>query len=153
MVTLCQFIMEQDDQEIVQVMDAKFKKACQQLRLLNSWIERLQTRYDGAASANKRSHRYSLRIKLCVIEGVRNMFYEYALRMADKLDEMRQQMGLLDNTDEDREENTTDDDNDEEDDSDNPSMEDQEDDQDQTGEDEGGDTNNSSSEATTACAT
>ena len=101
--------MEQDTQEIIQNMDAKFKKACQQLRLLNSWIERLQTRYDRAASANKRSHRYSLRIKLCVIEGVRNMFYEYALRMADQLDDMRQQMGLLEQTSGD--ENTTDDDN------------------------------------------
>lgn len=75
--------------------DAKFKKACQQLILLNNQIDGIQVRYDRAAKHSGRVAKYNYRIKLCVVEGVRNMFYEYAVRLADKIDDLRRQAGMI----------------------------------------------------------
>ena len=60
--------------------DAKFRRACQQIRLLNRRIDDAQVRYDRGYSANQRSYRYTLRLQLATLEGTRNMFYEYACR-------------------------------------------------------------------------
>lgn len=70
----------------------KFEKACTQLKSLNAKIDQIQLRYDRAAECNQRSFRYNLRIQLVELEGVRNMFYQYAKRKAEELDEMKQQI-------------------------------------------------------------
>ena len=72
--------------------EVKFEKACTQLKTLNAQIDRIQLRYDRAAESNQRSFRYNLRIQLVELEGVRNMFYQYAKRKAEELDEMKQQI-------------------------------------------------------------
>ena len=71
-------------------VENKFEKACAQLRTLNNKITSVQHRYDRAASINQRSFRYSLRIQLVELEGVRNMFWQYARRKAEDLDSMKQ---------------------------------------------------------------
>ena len=57
-------------------MEVKFEKACTQLKNLNARIAEVQLRYDRAASANRRSFGYNLRIQLVELEGVRNMYYQ-----------------------------------------------------------------------------
>ena len=88
----------------MQDLDKKFRKACQQIVLLNNQIEALQVRYDRAYKANQRTFRYSLRLRLATLEGVRNMFYEYAYRRADELEALQDQLvelGVIQDSDED----------------------------------------------------
>lgn len=73
-------------------MEIKFEKACRQLKTLNSKIAEVQLRYDRAADTNHRSFRYNLRIQLVELEGVRNMYYEYAKMKASELDRLRQEI-------------------------------------------------------------
>ena len=73
-------------------MDRRFKRACQQLVILNNAIKEIQTKYDRAVRANQRSCRYLTRLRLVTLEGVRNMFWEYANSRADLLDEMQDRL-------------------------------------------------------------
>ena len=73
-------------------MEMKFQRACTQLKALNAKIEDTQLRYDRAAAVNHRSFRYSLRIQLVELEGVRNMYYQYAKMKAEKLDLLKQEI-------------------------------------------------------------
>ena len=73
-------------------VDRKFRKSCDQILLLNNRIDDMQGRYNRAMKANCRSARYSLRLQLATLEGVRNMFYEYASRCADELETLQGQL-------------------------------------------------------------
>jgi hypothetical protein len=57
--------------------------------MLNRKIEDMQVRYDRAFADGRRSFRYSHRLKLATLEGMRNMYYEYACRRADELEKMQ----------------------------------------------------------------
>ena len=72
--------------------DAKFQKACAQLTLLNNMVRELQVRYDRAVTFNRQSFRYNIRLRLVSIERMRNLFYDYATHLADKLDELEDQV-------------------------------------------------------------
>ena len=73
-------------------LNRKFRNACSQLVLINNMIEETEIHYNRSQAENRRSYRYILRLKLCTLEGVRNMFYEYAYAKADELEKM--QLGL-----------------------------------------------------------
>ena len=70
-------------------INKKFRVACSQLILLNNAIDEAEVRYHRAQNAERRSYRYTLRLKLCTLEGVRNMFYEYASSHADELEKLQ----------------------------------------------------------------
>jgi len=72
--------------------DRKFRRACQQIRLLNHRIEDAQIRYDRAYKDNRRSFRYTCRLQLATLEGMRNMFYEYACHRADELEALQEDL-------------------------------------------------------------
>lgn len=79
-------------------LDKSFRRSCHHIRMLNRRIEEIQTRYDRAMKAGRRSFRYSHRLKLATYEGMRNMFYEYASSRADELEKMQDvliQRGLI----------------------------------------------------------
>ena len=81
--------------------DRKFRRACQQIRLLNHRIEDAQTRYDRAYTINRRSFRYTCRLQLATLEGMRNMYYEYACHRADELEVLQEELigaGLISET-------------------------------------------------------
>ena len=59
-------------------MDRKFRRACQQVELLNCQLIDLKQRYDRAAKDSRKSFRCSTRLRLASMEGVRNMMYKYA---------------------------------------------------------------------------
>ena len=82
-------------QERIERMDVKFHYLCDQLRILNVQIENKQRRYEHSNRMGRRGVRYSLRLQLSVAEGVRNMFYQHALYMADTLDDLRTQSGYV----------------------------------------------------------
>ena len=81
----------------------KFKKACRQIIILSHRIKDKQTRYDRAYTKNQRVWRYSLRLQLAVLEGMRNMFLEYAYRRADEIEALQDVLvaeGLMSDTEE-----------------------------------------------------
>ena len=62
--------------------ELNFRKACQQVFVLNQQVEQTTTRYNEADAAENKVLRYNIRLRLSVLEGVRNMFYEYAAKKA-----------------------------------------------------------------------
>ena len=71
----------------IQQTNKKFKRACQVVVLLNNKLDGLQQRYNRARGDDRRSFRYNIRLRLCTVEGSRNMFYEYASQRADEMEE------------------------------------------------------------------
>ena len=72
--------------------EKKFKRACEQILQLNQRMDELQFRYTKAKQANHRSFRYNLRLRLAVIEGLRNMYYDYAHHKAEAVAELRREL-------------------------------------------------------------
>jgi hypothetical protein len=72
--------------------EGRFKKACDQIVLLNQRLGEVQKRYKMAKRTNNKSFRYNLRLKLAVIEGARNMYYDYAYIKADQVAELRREL-------------------------------------------------------------
>lgn len=70
----------------------RFRKACDQIVMLNQRLGDVQKRYKMAKRNNNRSFRYNLRLKLAVIEGSRNMFYDYAYAKADQVAGLRREL-------------------------------------------------------------
>ena len=83
--------METTQEQIYRIRDLnkKFRLSCTQLIHINNLIEETEVRYNRSQQVNRRSYRYILRLKLCTLEGVRNMFYEYAYAKADELEKMQ----------------------------------------------------------------
>ena len=108
--------MQNTRDEIYKIRDLnkKFRLSCSQLIHINNLIEDVETRYNCSQAENRRSYRYILRLKLCSLEGVRNMFYEYAYAQADILEQMQmafyQRTGIAWNEDLAQESNTESDD-------------------------------------------
>ena len=79
-------------------MNQKFRMTCRQLKVLTSTLTYLQCRYDRAVRDNLRSFRYSMRLRMTTLEGVQNMYYEFAERCASRLEDMQVKLerpGLL----------------------------------------------------------
>lgn len=76
--------MEYTESEL-EVTEKKFKRSCEQIVQLNQKLDDLQLRYNRAKMDDRRSFRYPLRLKIAAVDGVRNMYYEYALREAKKI--------------------------------------------------------------------
>lgn len=73
----------------LEMAEKKFKRSCEQIVLLNDKLDDLQNRYDTAKRDDRRSFRYPLRLKIAVVDGVRNMYYEYAMRQAKEVAEIK----------------------------------------------------------------
>lgn len=72
--------------------ERKFRKSCSQINLLNKQLENIKARYLMAKVNNVHKFRYNLRLKLAVVEGIRNMYYEYAHVKAERVAELRNQL-------------------------------------------------------------
>lgn len=72
--------------------ESRFKRACQQIVQLNYSLDALQQRYNKAKKDNHRSFRYSLRLRIAVVDGMRNMYYDYAHKKAEAIAELRQEL-------------------------------------------------------------
>ena len=72
--------------------ERRFRKACDQIVTLNQRLGEVQKRYKMAKRCNNKAFRYNLRLKLAVIEGARNMYYDYAYVKADQVAQLRREM-------------------------------------------------------------
>ncbi|KAH3731144.1 hypothetical protein DPMN_057150 [Dreissena polymorpha] len=66
-----------------------FRRACDQIVLLNETLCSSAFRYKHARRNDMKSFRYPLRLRLSVIEGIRIMFYEYATQKAVEVQHLR----------------------------------------------------------------
>lgn len=72
--------------------EKRFRRSCEQIILLNQTLGNLQNRYDRAKKTNFRSFRYNLRLRLAVVEGLRNVYYDYAHEKAKQVAQLRQEL-------------------------------------------------------------
>ena len=70
-------------------LDNRFRRSCEQITILNNMIEDMQSRFDCAVACRQRTFSYNIRLRLATLEGVRNMFHEYALLVADRLESLQ----------------------------------------------------------------
>ena len=70
------------------VMRRRFERCEVQYDLLDRYLDGVQRRYRQAADDNARAWKYTLRLRLAVAEGVRNMFYEYLHHIAREIEEV-----------------------------------------------------------------
>jgi len=72
-----------------------FRKACSEIILLNNKIEEIKARYDRAKAQRRLSFRYSNRLKLTALEGVRNLIYEYACAKCEEIEHLQAKLLAL----------------------------------------------------------
>ena len=72
--------------------ERRFKRACEQIVQLHYSLEALQQRYNKAKKDNHKSFRYSLRLRIAVVDGMRNMYYDYAHKKVEVVVELRQEL-------------------------------------------------------------
>ena len=72
--------------------EKRFKRACAQIVQLNYSLDALQQRYNKAKKDNHKSFRYSLRLRIAVVGGMRNTYYDYAHKKAEAVAELRQEL-------------------------------------------------------------
>ena len=75
--------------------EQEFKRACDQITILNREITYLHKRYTQVNAHNQRSFRYNFRLRIATLEGVRCVFYKYAEHRASMLDQINQQLYTL----------------------------------------------------------
>ena len=73
----------------MQKLNRRFTVACSQIVVLNNSIDETAVRHKRAADDNCKSYRYMLRLKLVTLEGVRDQYHRYAVRMADVLQQLQ----------------------------------------------------------------
>lgn len=66
-----------------------FRKACQQVVILNNKLNQLLVHYCRAGRNGQKNHRYSRRIQIATVEGIRNMYYNYAARQCEVMDDLQ----------------------------------------------------------------
>ena len=89
---------EMDRQNIEKALDeavAKFQRSCAQVRILSSYLNNLQVRYERARRDGQRHFRYTLRLKIATAEGVRNAFYEYACVIGAEVEDLQLELANL----------------------------------------------------------
>jgi hypothetical protein len=77
----------------------KFIKACQQISVIDRKLQALHHRHRLANATGNRAMRYTIRLTLVTIEGVRTAYYEYAHMKADEIADIRKELAKREATD------------------------------------------------------
>ncbi|CAG2184358.1 unnamed protein product [Mytilus edulis] len=81
-----------DNRLSLYIAENKFRKACEQIKLITRRLNLLQIRYDKAKRDDMKSFRYTLWLQLATTEGARNMFYEYAVKQATQVSRLKREI-------------------------------------------------------------
>ena len=73
---------------LIRHKNRRFRAACSQLIQLNNQLRELETRYNRANRVGYLTGRYSLHLRLTVMEGVRDMVHLWARDQALRLEKM-----------------------------------------------------------------
>ena len=75
--------------EKMQLCDRVFRRACSQILILNRKISSLIVRYNRAVLQRKRAFPPVIRLQICVFEGVRDVFAEYARLQCQVMEDLQ----------------------------------------------------------------
>ncbi|KAH3711370.1 hypothetical protein DPMN_070879 [Dreissena polymorpha] len=67
-----------------------FRYACQQVMMISRQVEEVTRRYHGVDRTGDTISRYNIRLRLSILDGVRNMYYEFAAKKAAEIVELQQ---------------------------------------------------------------
>lgn len=73
-------------------IEKRFLLCCQQITLVDQRLDTLQIRYVRACKDRNRSLRYSLRLQIATVEGVRNIYYQYAKMKGAEIAKLRRDL-------------------------------------------------------------
>ena len=76
-------------------VDRKFRRARKQIIILNERIEALLVRYRRSEKEGRKAFKCAERIQVATVEGVRNMYYEYARRQCEIMDNLQDALKAL----------------------------------------------------------
>jgi hypothetical protein len=76
-------------------VDRKFRRARKQILILNEKIESLIIRYRRSMRDGRKAFKCAERLQVATIEGVRNMYYEYARRQCEIMDDLQDALKAL----------------------------------------------------------
>ena len=79
--------------------ESLFRRACEQVLVLNKQVENLTSRYSESEQRGNKIVYYQLRLRISILEGVRNMFYEYAAQKANVITELQRHILADDDND------------------------------------------------------
>lgn len=77
---------------VLEEAERRFYIARDQIVLLNRKLTELQYRYDAAKRVGRNSFRYNLRLRMTVLEGMKNVYYAYAHDQADNVAILRREL-------------------------------------------------------------
>ena len=66
----------------IAVAERRFRRACEQIVHLNYRLSGLERRYAKSKREQQRTFRYSLRLRMAVVDGLRDVYYEFAHKQA-----------------------------------------------------------------------
>ena len=66
----------------------KFEKACEQMVILNGLMKDISVRIERAMKADNNIHHYTLSQKSHIVEGIKYMFYLYAKKKVEEIDDL-----------------------------------------------------------------
>ena len=69
-----------------------FRYACQQVMIISRHVEEATRRYHNADRTGDKIFKYNIRLRLSVLDGVRNMYYEFAAKKAAEIVELQQHL-------------------------------------------------------------
>ncbi|KAH3711368.1 hypothetical protein DPMN_070876 [Dreissena polymorpha] len=69
-----------------------FRYACQQVMIISRQVVKKTRRCHGVVRTGDTIFRYNIRLRLSILDGVRNMYYEFAARKAAEIVELQQRV-------------------------------------------------------------
>ena len=73
----------------IEMINMKFQRACQQFLILDNVIVDTERRYQSATTEGHQSSRYCLRMKIAILEEIRDMFSEYATEKVKEMQKLK----------------------------------------------------------------
>ena len=77
-------------------IERKFYRAKKQVILLNNRIRPLIVRYFRARDQERMSFKFTIKHRCTILEGVRDMYFEYAKKLCLDMDELKESLRMAD---------------------------------------------------------
>ncbi|KAH3710544.1 hypothetical protein DPMN_070030 [Dreissena polymorpha] len=68
--------------------ERQFRYACRQVMIISRHLEEATLRYHVADRTDHKIFSYNIRLRLSILDGVRNMYYEFAAKKAAEIIEL-----------------------------------------------------------------
>ncbi len=79
----------------IQALNHVFHKAIRQVILLNEKLAESKVRYGRVTKAQKRSSRYTTRLRLASLEGTRDLYFKYASIKCHEIEQLQDELRVV----------------------------------------------------------